>query len=79
MMGYSRATIFIASKPFFEEQQIPPLRILTDCGTEYWGKAEHHEYELYLTTENVEHSKTKVKTIGKWLRILTGCKYRLLF
>ncbi len=45
--------------PFFEEQQIPLLRILTDRGTEYCGKAEYHEYELYLTIENVEHSKTK--------------------
>jgi hypothetical protein len=34
--------------PFFEEQQIPLLRILTDRGTEYCGKAEYHEYELYL-------------------------------
>jgi transposase InsO family protein len=48
--------------PFFEEQQIPLLRILTDRGTEYCGKAEYHEYELYLTIENIEHSKTKVKS-----------------
>ena len=48
--------------PFFEEQQIPLLRILTDRGTEYCGRAEYHEYELYLTIENVEHSKTKVKS-----------------
>ena len=45
--------------PFFEEQQIPLLRILTDRGTEYCGKAEYHEYEFYLTIENVEHSRTK--------------------
>lgn len=25
-------------------------------------KAEYHEYQLYLTIENVEHSKTKVKS-----------------
>jgi transposase InsO family protein len=48
--------------PFFEEQQIPLLRILTDRGTEYCGKAEYHEYELYLTIESVEHTKTKVKS-----------------
>lgn len=47
---------------FFEEQQIPLLRILTDRGTEYCGKAEYHEYELYLTIEGIEHSKTKVKS-----------------
>jgi len=48
--------------PFFEEQQIPLLRVLTDRGTEYCGKAEYHQYELYLTIENIEHSKTKVKS-----------------
>jgi transposase InsO family protein len=48
--------------PFFEEQQIPLLRVLTDRGTEYCGKAEYHEYELYLQIENIEHSKTKVKS-----------------
>lgn len=48
--------------PFFEEQQIPLLRILTDRGTEYCGKAEYHEYELYLTIEGIDHSKTKVKS-----------------
>ncbi len=47
--------------PFFEEQQIPLLRILTDRGTEYKGKVEHHEYELYLQLEGIEHSKTKVR------------------
>lgn len=48
--------------PFFEEQEIPLLRVLTDRGTEYCGKAEYHEYELYLQIENIEHSKTKVKS-----------------
>jgi transposase InsO family protein len=48
--------------PFFQEQQIPLLRILTDRGTEHCGKAEYHEYELYLQIENIEHSKTKVKS-----------------
>jgi len=47
--------------PFFEEQQIPLLRILTDRGTEFKGKPEHHEYELYLQIEGIEHSKTQVR------------------
>lgn len=47
--------------PFFEEQQIPLLRILTDRGTEYKGKLEHHEYELYLHIEGIDHSKTQVR------------------
>jgi transposase InsO family protein len=48
--------------PFFEEQQIPLLRVLTDRGTEFCGKAEYHEYQLYLTIEGVEHSKTKTRS-----------------
>lgn len=48
--------------PFFEEQQIPLLRVLTDRGTEYKGKREHHEYELYLHIEGIEHSKTQVRS-----------------
>jgi transposase InsO family protein len=47
--------------PFFESQDVPLLRILTDRGTEYKGKPEHHEYELYLQIEDIEHSKTQVK------------------
>ena len=47
--------------PFFEEHQIPLLRILTDRGSEYKGKPEHHEYELYLTIEGIEHTKTQVR------------------
>jgi transposase InsO family protein len=47
--------------PFFEEYQIPLLRILTDRGTEFKGKPEHHEYELYLQIEGIEHSKTQVR------------------
>jgi hypothetical protein len=47
--------------PFFEEQSIPLLRILTDRGTEYCGGREHHEYELYLAVEDIDHSHTKAK------------------
>ncbi|WP_346239624.1 IS481 family transposase [Niabella insulamsoli] len=47
--------------PFFDQQQIPLLRILTDRGTEYNGKPEHHEFELYLNLEDIAHSKTQVR------------------
>ena len=47
--------------PFFEEQQVPLLRILTDRGTEFKGRPEHHEYELYLQIEGIEHSKTQIR------------------
>jgi transposase InsO family protein len=47
--------------PFFEQHRAPLLRILTDRGTEYCGKADSHDYELYLAVSDIEHSKTKVK------------------
>jgi transposase InsO family protein len=47
--------------PFFEQHQIPLLRILTDRGTEYIGRPESHEFELYLQLEGIEHSKTQVR------------------
>lgn len=47
--------------PFFEDHQVPLLRVLTDRGTEFKGKPEHHEYELYLRIEGIEHSKTQVR------------------
>jgi len=48
--------------PFFEEHDVPLLRILTDRGTEYCGKQEHHEYQLYLGIENIDHSKTRARS-----------------
>lgn len=47
--------------PFFNSHGVPVLRMLTDRGTEYCGKREHHEYELYLTIEDIDHSKTKAR------------------
>ena len=48
--------------PFFESEGVPLLRILTDRGTEYCGNREHHEYELYLAVENIDHTKTKARS-----------------
>ena len=47
--------------PFFEEGGIPLLRVLTDRGTEFCGAREHHEYELYLALEDIDHTKTKAR------------------
>lgn len=35
------------------------LRILTDRGTEYCGKVEQHDYQLYLAINDIDHTKTK--------------------
>ena len=45
--------------PFFEEQTVPLLRILTDRGTEYCGKLEQHDFQLYLAMNDIEHTRTK--------------------
>ena len=47
--------------PFYEEHDLRVLRILTDRGTEYCGTREYHEYQLYLFTEDIEHTKTKAR------------------
>ena len=48
--------------PFFDEQGVPLRRMLTDRGTEFCGAPEHHEYELYLNLEDIEHTRTKARS-----------------
>ncbi|EMK6870258.1 transposase, partial [Vibrio cholerae] len=45
--------------PFFEVHGLPMLRILTDRGTEYCGRVEQHDYQLYLAINDIDHTKTK--------------------
>lgn len=45
--------------PAFAEQGMSVIRILTDRGTEYCGKLETHDYQLYLALNDIEHTKTK--------------------
>ncbi len=47
--------------PFFEEYGMGILRMLTDRGTEYCGKVEQHDYELYLALNEIDHTKTKAR------------------
>lgn len=65
---YDRKNALVAAEmlndkvlPFYQEQQVDLLRILTDRGTEYCGAREHHEYQLYLNIEDIDHTKTKAK------------------
>ena len=48
--------------PFHEEHDLPVLRILTDRGTEYCGRVDRHDYQLFLAINDIEHTKTKVKS-----------------
>lgn len=45
--------------PFFELSEMGILHILTDPGTEFCGKVEQHDYELYLAVNAIERTKTK--------------------
>ena len=47
--------------PFFTSQEMGIIRILTDRGTEYCGKLETHDYQLYLGIAGIEHTKTKAR------------------
>ncbi len=66
---YDRKNVLIAADmlndqvvPFFEQQELRLLRILTDRGTEYCGIREQYEYQLYLAIEDIDHTKTKSKS-----------------
>ena len=45
--------------PFYQANGFTVLRILTDRGTEYCGKVEQHDYQLYLAINDIDHTKTK--------------------
>jgi len=47
--------------PFFDEQGVAVLRILTDRGTEYCGKPDAHDYQLFLALNDIDHTRTKVR------------------
>lgn len=66
---YDRKNALVAAEmlndrvvPFFDQHEVPLLRVLTDRGTEYCGNRESHEYQLYLAIENVDHTRTKAKS-----------------
>ena len=47
--------------PFFSSMNMGLIRMLTDRGTEYCGRVEAHDYELYLGVNGIEHTKTKAR------------------
>lgn len=48
--------------PMYEEHGIRLLRILTDRGTEYCGRKDDHPFQLYLSIEDIDHTRTKAKS-----------------
>ena len=66
---YDRKNALVAAEmlndrvlPFYKENDVPLLRVLTDRGAEYCGNRESHEYQLYLAVENIDHSRTRAKS-----------------
>jgi hypothetical protein len=49
--------------PFFDSHGLPPLRVLTDRGSECCGNWERREYALYPEVENTGHTGTKAKSL----------------
>jgi transposase InsO family protein len=47
--------------PLFDEYGVELMRILTDRGTEYCGRPESHDYQLFLALNDIEHTKTKAR------------------
>ena len=47
--------------PLFAAHNMGIIRMFTDRGTEYCGKVETHDYELYLGVSGIEHTKTKAR------------------
>jgi transposase InsO family protein len=45
--------------PMLETHGIDLLRILTDRGTEFCGRPERHDYQLYLAVDDIDHTRTK--------------------
>jgi transposase InsO family protein len=89
---YDRKTPLVAADllndrviPFFDEHEIPLQRVLTDRGTEYCGAPERHEYELYLAVENIDHTRTKLKSpqtngiVERFHRTVLNEFYRVAF
>ena len=47
--------------PFFDEQMMKVLRVLTDNGREYCGTKENHSYQLFLHLNEIEHTRIRVR------------------
>ncbi len=47
--------------PFFDEQSMKVLRILSDNGPEYCGQPETHHNQLFLHLNGIEHTRIRVR------------------
>lgn len=49
---------------YFERCELPILRILTDRGTEYCGRVDQHNYQLYLANNDRKNKAMSPQTNG---------------
>jgi len=47
--------------PFFDDEGMSLLRVLTDNGLEYCGRTDSHPYQLFMHLNDIEHTRTKVR------------------
>ncbi|MGH9858322.1 MAG: IS481 family transposase [Acidobacteriota bacterium] len=47
--------------PFLEDEGVELLRVLTDRGTEFCGRPDRHEYQLFLALNDIDHTRTKAR------------------
>jgi hypothetical protein len=45
--------------PVYTSHSLPMLHLLTNRVTEYCGKVEQHDYQLYMAINDIGHTKTK--------------------
>lgn len=45
--------------PMLEAEGVELLRILTDRGSEFCGRPDRHDYQLYLAVNDIDHTRTK--------------------
>lgn len=48
--------------PCFEAKGGQLLRVLTDRGTEFCGRMDEHPYQLFLALNDIDHTRTRVKS-----------------
>ncbi len=51
--------------PTEKSHDLSMLRILTDRDTEYCGRVDHHDNQLYLAINDINYTKTKVMSPQK--------------
>lgn len=49
--------------PFYEKEGVGVLRVLTDRGTEFCGKPDSHEYELYLAILTIRRQRQGIRKL----------------